>query len=195
VSHDQRAGHTAHPGTHPRGYRRFFGRPSGSIGVRLGGAWKAWLRIAALVLILGLFMLLEEQVLSSASVSHLVRHPSLVGVVDGSHPPVLNLFCSNKRFLRDFRASGLPCRSRIAASEHPIGRCGAVENRLQGPRCRALPQNSLRRGSFSAEILAWRPGRGGIIPHGKDLLRTKAMRATALNTRAAVIGLSGGGGL
>jgi len=108
VSHDQRAGHTAHPGTHPRGYRRFFGRPSGSIGFRLGGAWKAWLRIAALVLILGLFMLLEEQVLSSASVSYLVRHPSLVGVVDGSHPPVLNLFCSNKRFLRDFRASGLP---------------------------------------------------------------------------------------
>jgi ABC-type branched-subunit amino acid transport system permease subunit len=49
---------------------------------RLGGVWKTCLRIAAFVLILGLSMLLEEQVLSSAGVSHLVKRPSLVGAED-----------------------------------------------------------------------------------------------------------------
>jgi hypothetical protein len=37
---------------------------------RLGGPWKTCLRIAAFVLIFGLSMLLEEQVLSSGGLSH-----------------------------------------------------------------------------------------------------------------------------
>jgi len=49
---------------------------------RLGGAWKTCLRIAAFVLIRGLSTLLEEQVLSSAGVSHLIKDPSLVGAED-----------------------------------------------------------------------------------------------------------------
>jgi hypothetical protein len=36
---------------------------------RFGGVWKTCLRIATVVLILGLSMLLEEQILSSAGVS------------------------------------------------------------------------------------------------------------------------------
>jgi len=52
--------------------------------IRLGGVWKTWLRIAAFVLILGLSMLLEEQVLSSAGLSHVVKQPSLAGDVDES---------------------------------------------------------------------------------------------------------------
>ena len=36
---------------------------------RLGGVWKTCLRIAAYVLILGLSMLLEEQILKSAGIS------------------------------------------------------------------------------------------------------------------------------
>lgn len=51
---------------------------------RLGGAWKTCLRIAGFVLILGLSMLLEEQILSSAGLSHLVEQPSLVGALDES---------------------------------------------------------------------------------------------------------------
>ncbi|HJY81328.1 MAG TPA: hypothetical protein VKK81_09620 [Candidatus Binatia bacterium] len=35
---------------------------------RFGGVWKTCLRIAALVLFLGLFLLLEEQVLNSAGI-------------------------------------------------------------------------------------------------------------------------------
>jgi len=49
---------------------------------RLGGARKTWLRVVAFVLILGLSMLLEEQVLSSAGLSHVVKQPSLVGAED-----------------------------------------------------------------------------------------------------------------
>jgi len=37
--------------------------------IRLGGVWKTCLRIATFVLMLGLSMLLEEQVLRSAGVS------------------------------------------------------------------------------------------------------------------------------
>ena len=51
---------------------------------RLGRVWKASLRIAAFVLILGLSMLLEEQVLSSAGLSCVIKQPSLVGAVDES---------------------------------------------------------------------------------------------------------------
>ena len=49
---------------------------------RLGGPWKTCLRIAAFVLILGLSMLLEEQVLSSAGLSHVVKQSSPVGAED-----------------------------------------------------------------------------------------------------------------
>ena len=51
---------------------------------RLGRVWKTSLRIAAFVLILGLSMLLEEQVLSPAGLSCVVKQPSLVGAVDES---------------------------------------------------------------------------------------------------------------
>jgi hypothetical protein len=37
--------------------------------IRFGGVWRTCLRIAAFVVILGLSMLLEEQILNSADVS------------------------------------------------------------------------------------------------------------------------------
>jgi hypothetical protein len=64
--HDQR---TAHLGNYPLGRGRGFGRPPRCASFQFDGFWKTSLGIATFVLMLGLSMLLEEQVLSSAGVS------------------------------------------------------------------------------------------------------------------------------
>jgi hypothetical protein len=121
---------------------------------RLGGVWKTCLRIAAFVLIFGLSMLLEEQVLSSGGLSRVVKQPSLVGAVDES------ILISSRT--EDFGDHLVLPAVELRPFEHPIFKCAAVERRLHDPRCRALPQisHSLRRGSFLAETLVWRPERG-----------------------------------
>ena len=51
--------------------------------IRFGGVWRTYLKIAAFVLILGLSMLLEEQILNSAGVSE-------NGSPDSLRPAALN---------------------------------------------------------------------------------------------------------
>jgi hypothetical protein len=91
---------------------------------RFGRVWKICLRIAVFILILGLSMLLEEQILRSAGVSWngLVRQPSSVGAVNESTCFSLVLIFSNKRFSRSGR---LGC-SRMIGIQTSHLKCGAV---------------------------------------------------------------------
>ncbi len=155
---------------------------------RLGGVWKTCLRIAAFVLILGLSMLLEEQVLSSAGLSRIVKQPSLVGAIDES------ILTSSRT--EDFGDHLVLSAVELRPFEHPIlsvqpWKDGSMTRVVERPP--ELPLTPARVFFGRNPCLA---ARAEVLSRTeKDLLRTEAMRATALNIWAAVIGLSGGGRL
>jgi hypothetical protein len=136
---------------------------------RLGGVWKTCLRIAAFVLIFGLSMLLEEQVLSSGGLSRVVKQPSLVGAVDES------ILISSRT--EDFGDHLVLPAVELRPFEHPIL---SVQPWKHGSMTR-LVERSHRTPTHSGADLFWpKPlsgGRAGVLFRTeKDLLRTEAMR-------------------
>ena len=131
---------------------------------RLGGVWKTCLRIAAFVLIFGLSMLLEEQVLSSAGLSRVVKQPSLVGAVDES------ILTSSRT--EDFGDHLVLLAVELRPFEHPIL---SVQPSKDGSR---VVERSPRSPTHSDASLFWpKPlsggPSGGIIPHGKRSVKNR----------------------
>jgi hypothetical protein len=133
---------------------------------RLGGVWKTCLRIAAFVLILGLSMLLEEQVLSSAGLSRIVKQPSLVGAIDES------ILTSSRT--EDFGDHLVLPAVELRPFEHPIL---SVQPRKDGSVTRVV-ERSPRTPTHPGAGLLWpKPlsggPSGGIIPHGKRSVKNR----------------------